>query len=263
MYDLSGTNRCKLFELIAEYVWDDIVHHHRYDIHKPEIGITNSIVALIRSHSTTNQNFGVWANNAVNEDENGGDIDVFVETQTNEFIWYALQAKVLKRNRKYEDLSIKKQWEKLDVLKRKSGCIPFYLFYNGVYKEINTIRDCCGDIITEKQFGCGLVTTENVRGVSTKKSYPKYEDFYALMHPWRELVCCEAQRKKQYTTYNLNQISNAMSLYEGVHNSDIINSDAQLENNFENSITNLNEENDRNPTYSFVIRTTSGIKNNK
>src|SRR5687768_1323185 len=113
MYRLEATNRCHLFELIAKEVWDSIVHNHRTGVPRSEIGITDDIVAVIRRHHNENDNFGVWANQATNEERYGGDIDIFVETEINQFLWYALQAKILKVDGRYERLIEKRQWQKL------------------------------------------------------------------------------------------------------------------------------------------------------
>ena len=262
MYRLSATKRCELFELIAEDVWDSIVHNHRASVHKNEIGITSDIVSVIRNHHNLNPNFGVWSNPAVNEDVNGGDIDVFVETATNQFLWYALQAKVLKIGNKYERLVTKHQWTKLSRLKDMSGCIPFFLFYNGIDKQLTSITDCCGENVNEKQFGCAIVEINTVRSVALQRSEPRYRDFHPMhAHPWRELVCCTAKRQNG-ELYSLRQIQNAVTLYQGVVNVDLIyrdNSDEQINENALTRIRTSNESAGRVPTHSFAIRTTTGL----
>jgi len=251
-----------LFESIAETVWDSIVHNHRQGIQKSEIGITGDIVSVIRRHHSQNHNFGVWSNPAVDEDLNGGDIDIFVETEKNEFLWYALQAKVLKIGGKYERLVGKKQWTKLSNLQTLSGCIPFYLFYNGIDKNLKTTTDCCGETINEKQFGCAIVKIDTVEGIALRKSEPHYNDFHpAHAHPWRELVCCMAKRQNG-TLYSLRQIQDAVSLYQGVVNSDLIyrgSSDEQIDEYSLTRIRTSNESAGRAPIYSFAIRTTAGM----
>lgn len=261
MFHLEATNRCHLFELIARYVWDSIVHNHKYKLHKSEIGITNDIIALIRDHKLRNQNFGVWANLAIKESIYGCDIDVFVETGIDEFIWYALQAKVLKLNGRYERLRDKSQWIKLSNLKDISGCIPFYLFYNGFDKVPGTFKDCCLQTVKETQLGCALVSIKDVERITSEKPIIRYADFFpAYIHPWRELVCCVAKRRGG-ARYSLQEVRNAVSLYTGLLNTDIMeqgNNNEQLSQN-EITISAANQNVGRAPSHSFVIRTTASL----
>ncbi len=261
MYKLETSNRCHLFEIISEYVWDAIVENHKMSVDKAEIGITKDIVALIRRHHSTNQNFGIWSNEAIDEDQYGSDIDVFVETEMNHFLWYALQAKVLKQDGKYERLLAKRQWEKLSVLQNLSGCIPFFLFYNGVDKHIGTFKDCCLRNVSEKQLGCAIVAIDHVEQMALTKSRAGYSDFYPKRtHPWRELVCC-ASRRKNGTLYLLTEVKNAVSLYEGILNEKIIEigSNNQRPPLDRSTITEANNESGRSPDYKIVIRSTAGL----
>ncbi|MDR0833382.1 MAG: hypothetical protein LBN93_04245, partial [Candidatus Symbiothrix sp.] len=90
----SKTTRCALFQEIASEIWYEIIYHHQVGVNVPEIGITNRIIAKLLH----NKNCGVWANPGYKEDEFGSDLDIFVETTTGSFVWYALQAKVLKKD---------------------------------------------------------------------------------------------------------------------------------------------------------------------
>jgi len=250
--------------LISEYVWDSIVHNHKYKTHKHEVGITSDIIALIRSHADLNHNFGVWSNASISEDKYGADIDLFVETNTNEFIWYALQAKVLKMDGAYERLSSKSQWEKLTKLKKNSGCIPFFLFYNGVNRPVKKLADCCGHDINEKQFGCSIVSIKDVKDVASEIHRPKYSDFCTkYMHPWRELVCCDVKRKNG-TIYSLPEVQDAVALYERVLNFDILRRGSTKQRTIKNdlSIASLNEIYGRVPDYNFVVRSAAGLNQN-
>ena len=262
MYRLSTSNRCGLFELIAEDVWDSIAFNHQVNVQESEIGITNKIVAVIRTHHSRNPNFGVWSNPGVNEVTNGGDIDIFVETKLNRFLWYALQAKVLRIGGKYDGLITKRQWVKLSELQSLSGCIPFYLFYNGVDKEPETLEDCCGHQISEKQFGCTIVDIDKVEEIATLRYNPRYKDICpGNGHPWRELVCCTARRKEGSLFY-LSQVQNAVSSYEGLVNSEMIyrgNNNEQVSGDNIGVIRNSNESAGRVPTHSFAIRTIAGM----
>ena len=173
MINLSATNRCKLFEEIANSIWTHIIHNQRVSVNVSEIGITMDIIASIRTHSTSIPNFGVWANPGYNENVFGSDIDVFVETKMGQYIWYALQAKVLAKSGRYRDIKTKRageyQWKKLDRLSAVSGCISKYLFYNGVSNYHHFGFDTCNRSFDEKQFGCSIVDTNKVENVCLSK----------------------------------------------------------------------------------------------
>jgi hypothetical protein len=201
----------------------------------------------------------------INEANNGGDIDIFIKTEKNKFLWYALQAKVLKIEGRYERLIAKSQWKSLANLQNSSGCIPFYLFFNGIDKKAGTNEDCCKHEISEKQFGCTLVDIDKVAKIATDRSYPRYTDFYPKNgHPWRELVCCMA-RRREGTLFSLRQIQNTVSYYSGDVNSEIIFRGADTDEIYGDNITairNSNTRYDRNPSHNFVIRSRAGMNQN-
>ena len=146
---LQLSNRCKLFEEIASEVWTIVKRNHLTNVQPHETGITNNIVLpFLRSSVLSNPNIGVWANNAYKEIEHGGDIDVFVETIPGQYIWWALQAKVLRLNNRYEGVRNQNergeyQWNRLERLSINSGCISRYLLYNGVNNYIHNDFDQC------------------------------------------------------------------------------------------------------------------------
>lgn len=200
MYHISATHRCHLFEQIATDVWNKIIHHHATGIEVPETGITNDIVSLIRSHYYSPVNFGVWANNGKNEGDTGCDIEIYVETTSNSFALFALQAKVLARNGRYKQLrhtndSGEYQWELLERLKAKIRCHIRYLLYNGVKDYKHSGTDCAG-AFNEDQYGCSLVHVSDIKRLALRKKgkhfiNPMFCDLHpALAAPWRQLTCC-------------------------------------------------------------------------
>lgn len=263
MYRLSTSNRCSLFELIAAEIWDSIAFNHKNNVQESEIGITNKIIAVIRDHHVNNPSFGVWANQGVKEAIHGSDIDIFVETSTNRFLWYAIQAKVLKIGGKYNGLANKRQWNTLGALRKASGCIPFFLFYNGLDKEPENLEDCCGHQISEKQFGCTIAEIDEVKKITTSKPNPRYTDICPESgHPWRELVCCTAKRKDG-VPYSLKQIQNATSIYTGIVNTEMIirgsNNPEEANGYSTTKIVDENRNSNRVPSHVFAIRTIAGM----
>lgn len=266
MYPISETNRCHLFIRIAEEIWQHIIYNHNAGINVSEIGITKDIIALIRTHFKTVPNFGVWANPGFKESIYGSDIDIFVETNTGDFVWYALQAKALQLNGTYSDMAgIRNgeyQWQKLEKLEELSGCITKYLLYNGVENYHFRGTDKCKNPFDETQFGCSLVDKDIVKSVSLSKT-PTFYDFYPKdAQPWRVIVCCLQDTTKN-TLLNLSQIKRAINYYpESFGNTNILNEkeSGKKSNDYEeNAINTFSEKVGRKPHYRIVVRTTKSL----
>ena len=265
MHILNASHRCDLFKQIADEVWKHIINNHTYSTQVSEIGITNDIIATIKRHASTIPNFGVWARHGINEKKYGSDIDIFVETVKGQFVWYALQAKVLRIGNKYDKLSnihgTNYQWDKLDLLNALTGCITKYLFYNGVKDYSFKGTDSCNLIFIESQFGCSLVECSVVKRISLKKTNPSFFDFHPkYADPWRTIVCCYKDVKS--TLFSLTQIKDAVSYYEKDFGADLITTSDDilpLNDSPVSIIHNSNQEVGRDPIFSVVIRTTESL----
>lgn len=190
---LQQSGRCKLFEEIAAAIWSDVSAHHSVNVEAPETGITNRIITEIRIAHTQNQNIGVWANNGWREIDHGSDIDVFVETVPGWFVWWALQAKVLKVAGHYDvkkPAGEEQQWTKLVRLSDRARCNVRYLLYNGVAAFTHQGQDACSRHYTQEQFGCSLVHPSVMERVANAGT-PVFADFHPkLAQPWRIITCC-------------------------------------------------------------------------
>lgn len=270
MINLAATNRCSLFEDISEEVWQHLIHNHSASMDVSEIGITKDIISSIRNHSNRIPNFGVWANPGYNENVYGSDMDVFVETTTGNFVWYALQAKALRTNGRYQDMAgIRNgeyQWDKLNRLSTLAGCITKYLLFNGVSDYTYSGRDFCNRNFDQRKFGCSLVEPSKVEEISLLRN-PSFRDFHPThAQPWRIIVCCTQDTTKT-TLFNLQQVRNAVSSYPAVsgntnvlgqgNDSNNVNSDNSNQNS--NAINNYSESVNWTPYYRVVIRTTTGL----
>lgn len=289
---LEETLRCRLFEGIAEEVWEDIVYHHTVSVNKPEIGITAKIIADILNFSVAfEQNFDVYACASKDEATYGGDIDVFVETKPGCYKWFALQAKVLFSDNKYQALRYsgkpKQQWEKLRVLENITYCKGYYLLYNGKYRKTNSpiYNDSCDRPFRENQFGCSLVELDDVESVANKQNargqYIKaqYEDFHPnLAEPWRILTCCYHNDVEAEGCLTLSEIQEDCRNYyplkddfndalKGEKNVNDLSDEIEdkslgkdvnyfADMNLKNKITKSRKEADWNPSYRVVIQHT-------
>jgi len=232
-----------------------------------EIGFTKDIISTIRNHSNRIPNYGVWANPGYNENIFGGDIDIFVETIKDSFVWYALQAKALQMNQRYEGLNTSSnggfQWDKLHNLYLKAGCKTAYLLYNGVDQYKYSGLDSCNNPFNESQYGCSIISVEEfVRHYKLgKTSFKDYHPDYA--EPWRVIVCCP-QKLDGIILYDTTVIKQAISYYPESFGGavDSIESASEGSSNVDtNSITSLSAQMNRTPYYRIVIRTTQGLKN--
>lgn len=214
---LFATDRCKLFKNIATDVWNRIQLAHDVNVDLPEIGITADILVDILQFSKYHiANFDVYAEKGWKENIYGSDINVFVETNIGEYRWFALQAKILKKNNRYDTLrdssDLIMQWDKLTLLEGVSGCKGYYLLYNGKHDFSYSGSDLCKNIFNEEQFGCSLVEPniiEKLAGI--KDSYgryinPKFEDIHPhSAQPWRVLTCCYLDTNN-FILYSKNEI---------------------------------------------------------
>jgi|GEM_PF-1709033 len=216
MKELHETKRCGLFKEIAESTWNRIIEAHEVGVDLPEIGITADIlVKILQFSKSTLPNFDVFAKKGWNEKIYGSDIDVFVEVGSGLFVWFALQAKVLKKENRYTTLrdtsDTVMQWEKLVLLESRTGCKGYYLLYNGLKSFRFLGQDCCPIPFDQSQFGCSLVEPAVIKHFAERKKgkryvNPSFEDIHPdYAEPWRVLVCCK-QRNPERTLYLLKEI---------------------------------------------------------
>ena len=214
---IFATDRCLLFEGISREVWNRIILAHDVRTDLPEIGLTADIIVDILQFSKHHlANFDVYAKPGWNENVYGSDIEIFVETKVNEYVMFALQAKVLKKNNRYDTLRDSSdgimQWDKLSLLEAVSGCKSYYLLYNGKNGFKINLTDQCDNPYNEEQLGCSLVEPTTIKTFATKKSpsgrhiNPKFEDIHPdHSQPWRILTCCLHDRNN-FKLYSFEEI---------------------------------------------------------
>lgn len=265
---LHSSKRCKLFEKIAEDVWNLIIKNHYVQVQVNEPGVTNNIIGEIRNNAMSYTNIGVWANNAFKEIEHGSDIDIFVETVPGIYIWWALQAKVLRLSGNYEGVrSLHKgeyQWDKLIRLSNIAGCISRYLLYNGVNNFSHSDYDMCSRHFNERQFGCSLVKINDFKNIAITRN-PSFRDFHPqLAMPWRIITCClNSIKDEKIILYTAEQIKKAVRYYpESNKTLDFVegsNDNLDVNDLSENFINEISENIGRNAEFRIVVRTSKSL----
>lgn len=255
---LAMSHRCQLFEEIADKIWRRICRKHSLGLNDKEEGITNDIIADIVEYHRDNylNNFDVYARAGYKESTTGSDIDLFVETEIDQYIWYPLQAKLLKKDRKYHSLFYaqkeKQQWELLTELEN-FGAIPYYLFYNGFDNFSHRGRDKCSREYNERQLGCSIVRPLIVKNIYENKRLPEFTDFHIThSQPWRVLVCCHNHSETKFSLQEIEDSSVYLKLEK-------IEQERKADNEFfytDNRIITACEKTDWKPDYRIIVKRT-------
>lgn len=194
----------QVFEDISTHIWKKIAYTHSLGHEAMEVGITaDTIVTLLSERKKGVFGMDVYSRKGQNESKTGSDIDIFLQVDASSYIWIALQAKVLKKNQRYTTLrdgyterNPSYQWEKLSELQRATGCIPFYLLYNGVNRFFYDGWDMTESRFREDQFGCSLVTIDVLKEFASNMNEgrenfinPQFLDIHPRhAQPWRILI---------------------------------------------------------------------------
>lgn len=209
-----NNKRCSLFNKLSAHVWEDVTNQRSYGPEPREDMFTPKLINTIRKAYSKDNSIGVWANQSYKEKKHGNDMDIFVEIQPERFIWYPLQAKVLKIGGTYEAICHggDYQWNKLYNLSKNGDCYPYFLLYNGGEEfgaEYEGIDQCLQKYPIE-QLGCSIVSLNLVEDKCVNKNGncipPTFDDFHINneAEPWRILVCCPP--KAETRTFTMEQI---------------------------------------------------------
>lgn len=275
---VHDAERCDLFERIAASVWNRVGRAHSFNTDLKEIGITSDIIVdILEFNRTAYPNFKVYAQEGWQEKKYGSDMDVYVETNLNQYRWFALQAKILKKNNKYETLRDSsdnvKQWLKLRRLEKLSDCKAYYLLYNGKAVYTTKSNDMCDRDFNESQFGCSLIELDSIKRWVGSKSLghrkkwiyvdPIFEDFHPRdAQPWRILTCCYHD-KKAYKLYTIEEIVAANRNYEDLTRPLEL-EETKLDSNVDiprdNRIINASNLADWTPGLRLVVRRTDNLE---
>lgn len=215
---------CELFQNISIKVWDTISSNHRRGNYLFEEGITRQLmIASIQDFIEEQKISYIYAQKASNEHQNGGDLEIYLETSIDNYVRIFLQAKIIKENNQYPHLIHQNgngyQWDLMEKFQEISGCLPYYVFYNGINGFTHAGLDCHGPF-NEKQFGCTIADVDSVKRICTASpSNANFTSIHigsgAIGEPWRKIPCCllESNKFAAHRTYNLNEINIDKAFY--------------------------------------------------
>lgn len=274
---IEDTKRCRLFEEIAETVWNKIIRAHDVKMDLKEIGITADIIVDILHYNKKGiPNFDVYARPGWDENTYGSDIDIFIETDPGDYCWFALQAKILKKNKRYTTLRDSSdsimQWEKLMLLEGLTGCKGYYLLYNGKGGFTISQNNLCNRNFSEKHYGCSLVEPSIIMNLAARRNIrntafknPTFEEIHpTYAQPWRVLVCCYHDKEK-FTLYEIGEINEANYNYQLIEDIEAQpdynepGDNSQIQRPLDNRIMNLSNEARWNPGLRIVIGRTDNL----
>lgn len=260
------TSLCELFVRVSESVWNKIANYHHLGINVPEIGLTADLIFELTNWGSLTGKAECYIQNAYNESINGNDVELYIKNTSGTYDHYALQAKVLKSDKKYKGLdtgyktSTKYQWDKLYDYAKSYGCMPLYLLYNGNTNIIIPYlhKYCFYD---ERQFGCSIVEPRVFEDFYNRKTKtPAYTQIHTkYAYPWAVLACSKrfpylngsTNHGNTHIPKTLLDIQNNLSGYERVGNLESRNSSLETD-----SSNQQNSNDSWNPIAKIIIDNT-------
>lgn len=201
-FGLPTLNLCQYSSYLAQRVYRHLSDVFRYELSFSELGMTDHfILDLVRfSNRVGSATIKAYKTSWPVETAYGNDIDLFVGDGTGQYIWYALQAKVMSHEGEFNDLKIKvrgelHQWHKLLLHERLFGSQAFYLLYVGKSKtNFPSLRpthgDCTG-VAPIGDYGLSLVKAHDVHTTVTRTTPMRFSEVFPdYVEPLRSIFCC-------------------------------------------------------------------------
>lgn len=198
--------RCDDIKYFSERVYNFLTKVFAYRLSFSEVGLTDHLILNIVDYSNFSGQIDVEVYKTTWKTESiyGNDIDLFIQNNSGNYNWYALQAKVMSHNSAYKDLKnernvVQQQWDKLLDHERVYGSKTYYLLYNG--KPLSrattltpTRQDCLG-IPSIQELGLGIVETNIIKNLRTNLLTPYALLYFSHVFPKhidsiRKLFCC-------------------------------------------------------------------------
>ena len=186
-------------ERIAESTWHRIGKSWRLRTRLGEETLTDLLVLDFLA-SAWGYNVKVLQTTKPQEAQQGTDLEIRVRHGERDAYVYAIQAKKLYK-KGYNHLHVRssrKQSFQIDILEnyaKRSGAIPLYLLFNHVDHSSANSRywHCCQQSIDERQFGCTLVPSWQIRRVIGMYGCRTFKDIHLdpAALPWRCAFDCQ------------------------------------------------------------------------
>jgi len=207
--------KCDLFKSISENVWNSICRNHNRNNRLSEEGVSrNTVISDIQNYVEDHNTFNVFAQKSLNEVSSGGDIEIYIDNGHKEFYRILLQAKIVELNGCFEHLNRysgstgRRQYDTLRSFANQTGSDAYYLMYNGCPGYTTKGSDCAGTY-DEKQFGCALLTANEIKRHCEGTSSGTLGNSRTCMPqgiPWRILTCCDYNYKSGSKLYAPDEI---------------------------------------------------------
>jgi hypothetical protein len=205
---IHRTSVSKLFEDIAQDIWESLGKRHRLKVSWGETSVTDEILYKVAAAIDNYPDIKVELYKSFKEYRFGHDLDLFVEVAANQYIWFALQAKVMSYpSREYKailDRKLKRdgsvhrdyQWRLLLRGQKAKLWSPFYLFYNGIADK---------NLSNKRSYGCSVMSVDDfclhscdengepfVKPEGKGLIVPSFASYHEapnnIAHPWHHLV---------------------------------------------------------------------------
>lgn len=217
---IHRTSASKLFEDIAQYIWESLGERHRLKVSWGETSITDEIMYKVAAAIDRYPDIKVELYKSFKEYRFGHDLDLFVEVAKNQYIWFALQAKVMSHpSREYKailDIKLKRdgsvhrdyQWRLLLRGQKAKLWLPFYLFYNGIADKPLSYKRSYGCSILSVDDFCRHSCDENgepfIKPEGKGFLVPSFASYHEapnnIAQPWHHLVLDAEEFHKQAGT---------------------------------------------------------------
>ena len=190
-------------EQIAEDTWSMLKQARKFGVQLGEETLTELLI--LKFVSCMPNRYKLFQIDKKKEARIGADLEVRIYGHNNQETVFAIQAKKLSQSGRYDHLNARVNSSgsfQIDVLERYSrdeGAIPLYLLYNYVDHKTQQYWHCCKRPPSEKQLGCTLVPSWNIRQAISMYGHRKFHWIHesCAAKPWRCLFDCPKGRDHQ------------------------------------------------------------------
>ena len=189
-------------ERVAQRTWLTLGRAEQLQVRFGEETLTDLLVLDMLSHRGTR---GFWLDPQTKRDEgqHGADLLVTVRHQTGRWSQFAVQAKKLYPDNRYQMLNRVSeshiQLKKLERFARQYHALPLYLLYNHSQTAERSKHWHCHKRFAKRQLGCTLVPSWHIRRMLCRPPPPRDFDSahnVSQSRPWRCVFDCPSADKE-------------------------------------------------------------------